>query len=128
MEAGDFYKNPNILLDVLFDKGLLYLVIKNHSNVEAYDIQVNFDKDFSGIKGTQQVSGFTIFKKLAYLPPMKEIKIFWDVAISYFSRNEPTEVEVFIKWFDYTRENNFTKHIFHDISIYKELGYIAKIE
>ncbi len=127
MDTGHFFNFPNVIVDVLFDKGLLYLVIKNHSHAEAFDIQIAFDKEFSGVQGTRKISNLEIFKHLTYLAPMKEIPIFWDVALAYFSRDEPTDLTVRISWSDLDGKDH-AKSISHNIGIYRELGYITNIE
>lgn len=128
MENDNLFSSPNVLLDVLFEQGLLYLVIKNYAHVEAFNIHIHFSTPFSGVQGKEAIASFAIFERLRYLPPMKEIRIFWDVAAAYFSReDEPTEIESHIIWFD-KFDQPYDKTIIHDVGIYQELGYISSIE
>lgn len=127
MENDNLFSDPNVLVDVLFDQGLLYLVIKNYAHVEAFNIHIHFSPPFSGIQGKEEISSFAIFERLTYLPPMKEIRIFWDVAAAYFSRDEPKVIDSHISWSD-KFDQQYDKTITHDVSIYQELGYISSIE
>lgn len=133
---------PDVLVDFLFEKGLLFILVKNHSDAAAMGVKINFDKAFNGVGGRVQVSALNIFQHLQYLAPRKEIKIFLDVASAYFARLnpakiidgkniperlEPTELNVHISWFDEARVAH-EKKIHHNLIIYKDLGYIPQIE
>ncbi len=133
---------PDVLVDFLFEKGLLFILIKNHSDAAAMNVRVRFDKEFNGVGGRVPISKLNIFQHLQYLAPRKEIKIFLDVATNYFTRinpvkladkkktpagPEPTSLNVHISWVDEQLATHERK-IHHNLIIYKDLGYIPQIE
>lgn len=120
-------KNPEVILDVLFEKGLLFFVIKNTSSHGARTVRFEFSPKVMGVNGSKVISNLNIFRSLDYLAPQKDIRIFIDTAVSYFSRKEPTQIKVAITWMDES-ENNYTRIIDHNLDIYKDLGYLTNID
>lgn len=118
---------PAVFLDILYEQGLLFFVIKNNSQVAATDVTFTFDQKLKGVDSRVEITELNIFKQLKYLAPHKEIKIFIDVAEAFFSRGEPTELKVNIDWSDEKGKEQFSTVIRHDFTIYKDLGYINQI-
>ena len=135
---------PDVYVDFLFEKGLLFILIKNNSDAPALEVRVDFDQEFSGVGGRVWISQLEIFKHLEYLAPRKEIKIFLDVASTYFSRirlgevvkgigipilsiREPTELELGLSWKSEQQEK-FNKKIKHNLIIYKDLGFLSQVD
>ena len=127
MDEESLFK-PDVIVDILFEKGLLFFVISNNAHVGAHKVRISFNKKITGVNGTQVISDLAIFKKLEYLAPHKDIKIFLDIATSYFARKDnPTEIVIVIEWTD-DRGNAFDRKIMHNLLVYKDLGYLTNID
>ena len=113
-----------VILDLLYERGMLFFVIKNNSQHAAKEVQFNFDKKIMGVDGQVEITALKIFKKLRYLAPQKEITVFIDMVETFFAREEPTEIEVKITWLDDKGEAKSSTVIHHDFSIYEDIGYI----
>jgi hypothetical protein len=54
--------HADVMLDVVFDRGLLFLVVTNTGDRPAHSVRVKFDKAFGGVGGTKKV------QRLAAIP------------------------------------------------------------
>ena len=81
-----------MILDVVFDRGLLFLVVENLGDRPAHAVRIKFDKPFTGVGGTKQMQRLALFRKLEFLAPHKSIEVFLDRSASYFARDEPTQL------------------------------------
>jgi hypothetical protein len=114
---------PEVILDFIFEGGLFFIVIKNISAFPARDVSVQFDKSFTGVEGTRDISALPLFRKIPFLAPQKEIMAFLDTSASYFHRRQPTKIQATITY----RDNSGAPHkavVKHDLGIYKGIGYI----
>lgn len=78
--------DPEVLLDVEFDRGCLFLVLANVGPATAFDVQVTFDKPLLGAGGSVDVTALGVFGGLPILRSGKEIRVFVDVARELLSR------------------------------------------
>lgn len=117
---------PEVILDFIFENGLLYISIKNIGAKPAYKVSTKFDKTIVGVEGKKTISELPLFKCIEFLPPDKEIKTFLDKSVSYFSRNEPTTISTQIRYENY-RGKKYLNTIKHNLEIYREIGYIQSM-
>ena len=113
---------PEVIVDFVFDRGLLHIVIENVSDAPAHAVSVKFDKPFRGLGGEREVSSLALFRKLQFLAPRKRIETLLDSSAAYFARREPTRIVATISY----RDNDGHYHerrITHDLSIYKDISY-----
>ena len=116
---------PDVVLDVEFDRGLLFLVVANAGQRPALAVQVRFEKPFRGLGGTVDVSALRLFRKIEFLPAGKEIRTLLDASSAYFSRREPAKLAATVAW----RGEDGTRHerrIVHDLAIYRDLAYVVE--
>ncbi len=118
---------PVVIVDVLFEKGLLYFVIINNSDLVARNVRVKFDRKIVGVQGHVVISDLNIFDALDFLAPRKEIRVFIDVAHGYFARKGAEKIRLGLEWRNEGRKR-FSKTIYHNLSIYKDMGYLGNIE
>jgi hypothetical protein len=114
-----------VIVDFVFDDGLFFIAIKNISVDPAYDVSVTFNKKFTGVEGTKMISALPLFRNIPFLAPQKEIVAYLDSSASYFRRRQPTTILATITSKDVTGAVHRTV-IRHDLSIYKDVGYIRR--
>src|SRR5688500_190485 len=118
-------RDAEVILDVVFDRGLLFLVVENLGDRPAHSVRIKFDQPFSGIGGVKKMQRLALFRKLEFLAPHKPIEVFLDRSASYFARDEPTQLAVAISW--RTPEGaRCSTTVHHDLEIYRDLGFIDR--
>jgi len=118
---------PEVILDIVFEDGLLYAAVRNISTRPAYRVSVGFDKGFTGLGGTQETSSLRLFRNIEFLAPQKEIRTLVDTASSYFARKQPKKLAADVRW----RSSDGKRHshrITHDLSIYEQVAYVTRKE
>ena len=116
---------PQVIVDFVFDGGLLHISVKNIGNDSAYRISVVFEPGFRGIEGSTDISNLAVFNHLEFLPPQKEVVTFLDRSASYFRRNEPTRITTKIT-FHNSRGKEFCNVITHNLEIYRDIGFVER--
>ena len=116
-------RKPEVIVDFIFDDGLLYIAVKNIGALPAYKVCTQFDKEFRGVAGEKIISALALFKCIEFLPPQKEIRTFLDSSAAYFDRNEPAMISTRIIYQD-SRKRRYVNKIDHNLEIYKDIGYI----
>jgi len=118
-------RDPEVILDVVFERGLLFLVVANIGDGPAHGVRVKFDERFSGVGGSRRIDRLALFRKLEFLAPRKSIEVFLDRSADYFARSEPTRLTAALSW--RTPEGERCRAtIVHDLEIYRDLGYIER--
>jgi hypothetical protein len=121
----DGRSDADVFLDVVFDRGLLFLVLVNAGDAPAHAVRVKFAQRFSGVGGAKRIDRLALFRKLEFLAPRKRIEVFLDRSDSYFARGEPAQLTAAVSW--RTREGERrTSTIDHDLEVYRDLGYIER--
>jgi hypothetical protein len=118
---------PEVILDIVFEDGLLFAAVRNISARPAYRVSVGFDKDFTGLGGAQNTSALHLFRNIEFLAPQKEIRTLVDAAASYFARKQPKKLVAEVRW----RSADGKRHshtITHDLSIYEQVAYVTRKE
>src|ERR1051325_5018776 len=116
---------PEVIVDFIFADGLFFIAIKNISANPAYDVSVKFDKEFTGVEGTKNISALPLFRKIPFLAPNKEITAYLDNSASYFRRKQPTKIVASLIWKDASGARH-SAAIRHDLAIYRDLGYVRR--
>lgn len=118
-------RQPEVILDFIFEDGLLFIAVKNIGPAPARDVSVAFDKKFTGFAGAREISALPLFKKITFLAPQKEITVFLDHSASYFRRRQPAIIRATIRFKDHSGTVHTTV-VKHDLRIYKDLGYVRR--
>jgi hypothetical protein len=121
-DPGDARPRPDVLLDVEFDRGLLWLVVANIGERPAIAAQVRFEQPFRGLGGTVDVSAQRLFRRIEFLPPGKEIRTLLDASAAHFARKEPAKIAATVTFRDEAGAR-FERRIVHDLSIYRDVAY-----
>ncbi|MBZ5546437.1 MAG: hypothetical protein LAO22_00540 [Acidobacteriia bacterium] len=114
--------DPYVIVDFVFDRGLLSIAIKNIGSRPAFGVRVEFSHKLMGVEGTVEVSALPLFSALEFLPGGKEISTFLDSSASYFRSQQPEQITTRISYQD-ARGGRFTNAIHHNLEIYRAIGY-----
>jgi hypothetical protein len=118
-------EEPEVILDFLFDRGLLHVEVANVSDLAAYDVSMKFKRSFKGLGGACDMTKLPLFQRLRFLAPRKRIQAFLDQSAAYFARGERVLIEASISYAD--REGrSYRRQVTHDLSIYKDLAYAVE--
>ena len=118
-----FCRKPEVIVDFIFNDGLLYIAVRNIGAQSAYKVSTQFDQEIHGVAGEKKISDLALFRCIEFLPPQKEIRTFLDSSASYFGRDEPLMISTRISYQD-SRKKRYVTTIDHNLEIYKEIGYI----
>ena len=116
---------PDVIVDFIHEDGLLFVAVKNIGDGPAECVSVRFKPALTGIHGRVTISELALFNRLSFLPPGKEIRAFVDGARVYFEREAPTEITTSIRFED-EHGTAFHRTTTHDLSIYRELGFVQR--
>jgi hypothetical protein len=115
-------RRPEVIVEVLFDRGMLFIAVNNIGDGAAYKISVNFNKKIVGLGGQKEISALALLKNLEFLGPNREVKILLDTSHSYFQRKQPAKVSARISYKD-SGNRKYEATINHDLEIYRDLPY-----
>ena len=121
----DERSDGDVILDVVFERGLLFLVLENTGDRPAHGVRVKFGERFSGVGGAKRLDRLALFRKLEFLAPRRSIEVFLDRSADYFARGEPTTLTAAVSWRTSDGERRRAT-IVHDLEIYRDLGYIER--
>ena len=121
----DERSDGDVILDVVFERGLLFLVLENTGDRPAHGVRVKFAERFSGVGGAKRLDRLALFRKLEFLAPRRSIEVFLDRSADYFARGEPTTLTAAVSWRTSEGERRRAT-IVHDLEIYRDLGYIER--
>ena len=122
VEPGEALR-PDVILDVVFEDGLLFLSLANTGARPATNVTCRFDRPLHGLGGRVDVSRLRLFRAVGFLPAGKEIRTLVDESAAYFARREPTKLTVELTWRD-EEGRRYERRIVHDLGIYKDLAYV----
>jgi hypothetical protein len=118
-------RRPEVIVDFVFDDGLLFISVENIGDQPALKVSVQFDQKIMGVEGGQEISALPLFRSIEFLAPHKAIVTFLDTSAAYFRRGEPTRIAAMITYQDSNRAHYKTT-LHHDLEIYKDIGYIRR--
>lgn len=118
---------PDVILEFLFDRGMLLLALRNIGERPAIATSVKFDKKIVGLGGLKDISTLPVFRQVEFLGPGREIVVFIDESHSYFARKQPTKISARISYSD-SEKQKYDTTINHDLEIYRELPYLVREE
>jgi hypothetical protein len=121
----DERSDGEVIVDVVFERGLLFLVVENTGDVPAHGVRVKFAERFSGAGGTRRLDRLALFRKLEFLAPHKRIEVFLDRSAAYLARDEPTRLTAAISWRTPAGARR-TRSVEHDLEVYRDLAYIER--
>lgn len=118
---------PDVIVDFVFEEGMLFVAVQNIGSAPAVKVQVTFDPAFKGLGGTVSIPELRLFRNIEFLAPSRSIRTLLDSSASYFGRKEPEQITVNASYLDRAGEK-FSSTMRHDLSIYREIAFIHKSE
>ena len=119
VDLGD----PYVILDFVFDRGLLSISVKNIGALPAFHVRVEFSHKLVGVEGSVNTWELPLFNALEFLPAGKEITTFLDTSASFFRSKQPTTITALITYTDLQRRK-YSHAIRHNLEIYRNIGYV----
>ena len=116
-------READVILDVEFEDGLLFLVLENAGFRPAHAVRVRFGGPLHGLGGEKRIDRLRIFQKLELLPARRRIRIFLDRAALLFGRDQPTAFEARITWRTDDDERR-SRAVRHDLDAYRDFPYL----
>lgn len=117
-EKSDQHAQPYVILDILYESGLLYISVQNIGNQPAHHVRVAFDRSIPGID-ERPVNDLNLFQNLKFLPPGKALTTFLNRSDIYFQKEFPKQFEVTVEFQD-EQKKKYQNKIQHDLSIYED--------
>jgi hypothetical protein len=118
-------READVILDVVFEDGLLFLSLANIGDAPAHGVRVRFEEPFSGLGGSRRIDRLALFRKLEFLAPRKAIRTFLDRSAAYFARDEPTTLTARVSWRTAGGERR-SLVIRHDLDVYRDLAHLER--
>ncbi len=117
-------RTPDVILDFLFNRGMLFVSIENIGDSPAFSVTTTFDRRITALGGTQDLNSLRLFHNIEFLAPHKSIVTFLDSSTAYFRRAEPKKITVKISYKD-SGKRPYSATIHHDLSIYEDISYVT---
>ena len=67
------HREADVVLDVEFVRGLLFLVLENLGDGPAHTVRVRFDAPLTGLGGERRIDRLQLFRRLEFLGPGRSI-------------------------------------------------------
>jgi hypothetical protein len=115
--------DDGVVVDVVFDGGLLYLELANLADRPALKVACTFDPPIVDLQG-RDVSELPLFRNVEFLGPGRRIRTLLDSSAGYFARKAATRVSVAVEYERPDGERAVTQ-VAHDLEIFRELAYLA---
>lgn len=122
-DRKDAYGNPEVILEFLFDRGLLSVAVRNIGTRAALKVAVSFDQTFTGLGGSKEISSLPLFRNIEFLGPAREIVTLLDTSDSYFKRKQPTRITARVSYLG-ADSRKYETTIAHDLEIYRDLSWV----
>ena len=114
--------DDGVIVDVVFEEGVLYLELANLASRPALTVTCTFDPPLVDAAG-RDVSKLRLFKKMEFLGPERRVRTLLNSVPGYFARKAPTRTVVSIRYKRPGDTRYTTTTVTHDLAVYRELSY-----
>lgn len=113
--------DDGVVVDVVFEDGVLYLELTNLADRPALNVACSFDPPVVDLQG-RDVSQLRVFRRVEFLGPRRRVRTLLDSVPGYFGRKGPPRVAVSV---EYERPGTPRRvvDVMHDLELYRELAY-----
>lgn len=116
---------PDVIIDFLFEDGMLFVAVQNIGSQPALQVHVSFDPPFKGLGGTTSITELPLFRNIEFLAPSRSICTLLDSSAAYFARKEPERITAKVSYSDRLGQK-FSSTMLHDLAIYRDIAFIPK--
>jgi hypothetical protein len=116
---------PDVILDVVFEDGLFFLVLRNIGTRPALAVSTEFGRPLPGLGGTKDVAALPLFRRLEFLAPGREIRTLLDSSASWFRRRQGTKITARLAYRD-VGGGRYETTVKHDLAVYREVAYVTR--
>jgi hypothetical protein len=120
MDAAE--PDDGVIVDVVFEEGVLYLELANLSGRPALGVTSTFEPPLVDAAG-RDVAKLRLFRKMEFLGPERRVRTLLDSAPGYFGRRAPTRTIVSVKYKRPGDRRFSITTVTHDLAVYRELAY-----
>ena len=89
--------DDGVVVDVVFEAGLLYLELANLSDRPALNVSCKFDPPLVDMQG-RDVSSLALFRRVEFLGPRRQIRTLLDSTAGYFAREGAGRITVVVEF------------------------------
>lgn len=113
--------DDGVVVDVVFEDGVLYLELANLADRPALNVECSFDPALVDAEG-RDVSQLRLFRHVEFLGPRRRVRTLLDSVPGHFSRNAASRFTVAVH---YERPGAPRREtgVTHDLELYRELAY-----
>jgi hypothetical protein len=112
-------EDDGVIVDVVFEDGVLYLELANLSDRPALSVTCTFDPPLIDAAG-RDVGKLRLFRKMEFLGPARRVRTLLD---SVAGRTGPGRTVVSVKYKRPGDRQFATTTVTHDLAVYRELSY-----
>lgn len=120
--GGGTNPRPRIIVEFVFDRGLLSIAVRNIGERPALKVAVAFEPQFNGMGGAKRVSEQGLFRNIEFLGPGREVSTLLDHCAAYLARGEPARISARVTYCD-VDGGTFSDTMAHDLGIYRDVAY-----
>lgn len=113
----------DVVLDVELERGIFFLVLQNLGDEPAHSVRVRFDGPLNGLGGERRIDRLQLFRRLEFLGPGRQVRVFFDRSALFFARDDPTAFGVTVAWRT-DRGERRSREIRHDLAAYRDFPYL----
>jgi hypothetical protein len=117
--------DSDVIVDFVFERGLLFVELRNLGDAPALKVRCTFDKPFRGLGGARAMNELRLFRALEFLAPGRAVRTLLDTSSAYFARKEPTRLTATIAYRTSAGEKRGGA-VTHDLSVYRDLAYVPE--
>jgi hypothetical protein len=115
--------DDGVVVDVVFEDGLLYLELANLADRPALDVTCSFDPPLVDAQG-RDISELALFRRVEFLGPRRRIRTLLDSTAGYFARDSASRVTVVVSFERPDGDRRETK-VTHDLDVFRELAFLV---
>lgn len=115
--AGD----DGVIVDVVFEDGVLYLELANLADRPAMNVVCSFDPPLVDAEG-RDVSELGLFSRVTFLGPRRRVRTLLDSLPGYFGRAQTTSIAVTVEY-ERPGKPRCATEVTHNLKLYNELAY-----
>jgi hypothetical protein len=114
--------DDGVIVDVVFEDGVLHLELANLASRPALAVTCTFDPPLADAAG-RDVGKLRLFKKMEFLGPERRVRTLLDSVPGYFARKAPARTTVTVKYKRPGDRTFTTTSVTHDLAVYREVAY-----